>query len=162
MKRSLSAVVVLLTCAAPAAVAAGSSPPAALRAEDFAVAGLAEGMTSAEVRRVLGQPQSVTTQDDFRDPGAKLVVWKYKDLLVLLGSQDSVRGVWLRTRQVSTPRGLRVGDPVSRVEQLYGRAAFRDASTLEFAPPEEQRMHVVRVVVKAGVVKEIFLGWLLD
>jgi len=153
---------VLVACVAPAADSAGGSPPAPLRAGDFAVAGLAEGMTSAEVRRVLGQPQSVTTEDDFRDPGAKLVVWKYRDVLVLLGSQDSVRGVWLRTRQVSTPRGLRVGDPVSRVEQLYGFAAFRDAATLEYSASEEQRMHVIRVVVKAGVVKQIFLGWLLD
>lgn len=128
MKRSLSSVVVLLIWAA--ADAADSSPPPPLRVAAFAVAGLAEGMTSADVRRVLGQSQSVTTEDDFRDPGAKLVVWRYGDLLVLLGSQDSVRGVWLRTRRVSTPRGLRVGDPVSRVERLYG-AAFRDATTLE-------------------------------
>jgi hypothetical protein len=163
MTRALGTLVILLIFTASAVPAAEKSvPPLHLRAEDFAVAGLLEGMKSAEVRRVLGRPQSVTREDDFRDPGAKLVSWKYRDIIVLLGSQDAVRGMWLRTPKIGTPRGLRVGDPVSRVEQLYGPPGFRDATTLEYAVSEEQSLHVIRILVKAGVVDQIFLGWLLD
>src|SRR2546427_10333772 len=106
MTRALGDVIIFLTCAASVAQALDKSPrPLPLRAEDFLVAGLVEGMTSTDVRRVLGRPQSVTTEDDFRDPGAKLVSWKYKDIVVLLGSQNAIRGIWLKTPRVGTPRG---------------------------------------------------------
>jgi hypothetical protein len=163
MTRALGAAIIFLTCATSLAQALDTSPrPLPLRAEDFPVAGLVEGMTSTDVRRVLGRPQSVTTEDDFRDPGAKLVSWKYNDIVVLLGSQNAVRGIWLKTPRVGTPRGLRVGDPASRVELLYGTPSFRDGAILEYAVSEEQSLHVIRILVKAGVVNQIFLGWLLD
>ena len=39
-----------------------------LRAEDVVVAGLTEGMSASDVRRTLGRPQWISTDDDFRCP----------------------------------------------------------------------------------------------
>src|SRR5258706_13675150 len=98
----------------------------ALRAEDFVVAGVVEGMRANDVRRVLGRPQTIDTQDDFRDPGNKLISWRYKGIVVLLGSENTVRGDWITSQKLATSRGLRVGDPVARIESLYGTPTFRD------------------------------------
>ena len=95
-------------------------------------------------------------------PGCKLVSWRYKDIVVLLGSGDAVRGVWITSRRLATSRGLRVGDSIARVESLYGIPRFRDNTKAEYAVSEEQNLHVIRVLIQKGVVKEIFLGWLLD
>jgi hypothetical protein len=150
-----------LSSAAPAADRVPQSRP--LSAEDFVVAGVGvvDGMNSAAVRRVLGRPHSVKTVDDFRDPGSKLVSWRYKNVVVLLGAEDSVHGVLVTNPTLATARGLRVGDRLARMEMLYGAPDFRDSTMAEYADPD-QRTHVVRILFTAGVVKKIFVGWILD
>ena len=119
-------------------------------------------MKGADVRRVLGRPQTIETQDDFRDPGSKLVSWRYRDVVVLLGSEDAVRGVSITSPKLVTSRGPRVGDPIARMKSLYGTPTLQGDALAEYAAPEEQRLHVIRVLLRGGLVKEIFLGWLLD
>ncbi len=132
-----------------------------LRPDDFMVAGLAEGMPSVKVRALLGAPQSVVGSVDNRDQESKLVSWRYRDLTVLLGSSDEVRGVWVSGPSLATKRGLRVGDSRERVGQLYGLPAAGDDKMMEYADPNE-RSHVIRVVFKRERVETIFVGWILD
>ena len=106
--------------------------------------------------------RSTIAQDDFRDPGSKLVSWRYRDIVVLLGSEDAVRGVSITGPKLVTSRGLPVGDPIARMKSLYGTPTFQDDAIAEYAASEEQRLHVIRVLLRGGLVKEIFLGWLLD
>ena len=132
-----------------------------LRPDDFKVAGLVEGMPSARVRALLGAPQSVAGSGDFRDKESKLVSWRYRDLTVLLGSSDEVRGAWINGPSLATKRGLRVGDSRERVGQLYGMPAAGDDKMVEYADPNE-RSHVIRVVLRRERVETIFVGWVLD
>ena len=128
---------------------------------DFVVAGLAEGMTSAAVQREIGRPDSVQKIDDFRDPGTKLVSWVYKDFVVMLGSDDAVRGVLITGRRVATARGLRVGDRRERVSQLYGSPIREDARVAEYADPDKP-LHGITVLFNGSLVTEIFVGWAVD
>lgn len=132
-----------------------------LRPDDFKVAGLVEGMPSARVRALLGAPQSVASSGDFRDKESKLVSWRYRDLTVLLGSSNEVRGAWISGPSLATKRGLRVGDIRGRVGQLYGVPAAGDDKMVEYADPKE-RSHVIRVVFKRERVETIFVGRVLD
>ena len=88
---------------------AAGSPGAPLTSGDFVVAGVHALMDSMAVVGLLGGPDSVSINDDFRAPGAKLVSWHYRDLIVLLGSFNSVGGVWITGPAVPTARGLKVG-----------------------------------------------------
>jgi len=150
-----------LALAYSAAVEAQHQGATPLQPDDFTMAGLAEGMPSAGVRALLGAPQSVAGSGDLRDKESKLVSWRYKDLTVLLGSRDEVRGAWLSGASLATKRGLPVGDSRERVGQLYGTPAAGDDKMVEYADPNE-RSHVIRVVFKRERIETIFVGWVLD
>lgn len=160
MNRGLCSVVAAVVILALPALA-GAQRTLALQPQDFEIAALTDGMNAEEVRGVLGPPVATETADDSRAPGTQLVVLKYRDLLVILGSEDAVRGVWLTTRAYATARGVRVGDARARVEQLYGRAAVQDDTFAEYRDPA-QPLHVIRVLYAKGLATRIFLGWLLD
>jgi hypothetical protein len=85
------------------------SPRSPLRPQDLVVAGLESGMDSAAVRTLLGSPDSISADDDFRDPGAKLISWHYRDLIVYLGSYNSLGAIEIVGPGVATARGLGSG-----------------------------------------------------
>jgi len=138
-----------------------STETLALERADFVVAGLVEGRNSAAVQRAIGRPQSVQAVEDFRDPGTKLISWVYRDFVVMLGSDDALRGVLITGRPVATARGLRVGDRRERVSLLYGSPIRQDARVAEYADAD-RRLHGVTVLFKGSVVTEIYVGWAID
>src|SRR5688572_21121945 len=95
--------------------------PAAAQARisdaDLAVAGIAYKTDSSTVRRRLGAPDSIVDGK-----------WVYRDLTVYFKMEDSDKGVveqiLLRTPRYRTARGLRVGDPIERAIELYGRSCI--------------------------------------
>ncbi len=159
MSPTQAVVAAVLLLVAKVTTAGSETPP--LSRMDFVVAGLVEGMNSSAAERVMGRPDSVKAIDDFRDPGAKLISWVYRDLVVMLGSSDRLRGVLITGRRVPTARGLRVGDRRERVAELYGVPIHQDARVAEYADPDQQ-LHGITVLFRGAVVTEIFIGWAID
>src|SRR5260370_41496628 len=111
---------------APAS-AVGQARP--LTKPDFALGGVAEGPDSATVRRRLGRPDSIVAEKNSFDDPSKLITWRYRRLTVDFFSSSHVVGLSTTDSTVTTPRGLRVGDSVTRLKQLYGEPAgsYEDA-----------------------------------
>ena len=139
--------------------AAAQAPP--LRKADFALGGITQEMDSSTVRRTLGRPDSIDVDDNPFDTGAKLVTWRYRSLTVEFFSTDHVVGVSTTDRAVASPRGLRVGDSVTRLKQLYGEPTGSYEDVVDYEDPQSA-LHVLRVTIHNGRVAEIYLGSILD
>ncbi len=135
------------------------APP--LSRADFALGGVAEGMDSATVRRRLGKPDSVFAEDNPLDSPSKLITWNYHGLTVDYFSTDHVVGLTTRDSGAVTPRGLRVGQSVARLKQLYGEPSGSYEDVWDYEDPA-QRLHVMRVTVLLGRVTMIYLGYIVD
>jgi len=133
----------------------------ALRQADFALGGITQGMDSAAVRRSLGRPDSIVVDDNPFDTGAKLVTWRYRHMTVEFFSTDQVVGVSTTDRAVASPRGLRVGDSVTRLKQLYGEPTGSYENVMDYEDPHGA-LHVLRVTIHNERVVEIYLGSILD
>jgi len=128
---------------------------------DFALGGVAEGMDSATVRRRLGKPDSIFAEDNALDSPSKLITWDYRRLTVDFFSTDHVVGLTTRDSGTVTPRGLRIGQSVARLKQLYGEPSGSYEDVWDYEDPA-QRLHVLRVTVREGRVAMIYLGYILD
>ena len=128
---------------------------------DFALGGVAEGTDSATVRRRLGKPDSVLSESNSFDDPSKLITWLYRRLTIDFFSSTKVVGLSTTDSSVRTPRGLRVGDSVTRLKQLYGEPAGSYEDTWDYED-SAQRLHVMRVTVRNGRVAQIYLGYILD
>ena len=128
------------------------------------VAGLKGGMDSAAVRRLMGPPDSISADEDSRNPGAKLIAWHYRDIIVELGSYNSLGGVEIIGPTTATARGLRVGDSPGRVRELYPTdCAGDDGSECQLEYPRDRGGLTAMVISFAqGKVKSIYLGHLYD
>jgi hypothetical protein len=154
---------VLVVSTHPDSTDLAGSPGTPLTPADFVVVGLHAEMDSAAVATLLGMPDSDTASDDFRDPGAKLVAWHYRDLTVILGSHNSLGGVAITGPSIATARGLRVGDTRERARVLYG------APESEFGGDWQYEYHghpallaALQISFVDGRVREIYLGHLYD
>ena len=128
---------------------------------DFVLGELQEGLDSTIVRARLGKPDSVVVDSNPFDVGAKLVQWRYRHVTVDFFSTNMVVGLSTRDPVYPTHRGLRVGDPVERLKELYGEPSGSYEDSLDYDDPNE-RLHVVRITVRNGRVAEIYLGSILD
>src|SRR5258705_3088499 len=135
------------------------APP--LSRADFALGGVAEGMDSATVRRRLGKPDSIFAEDNSLDSPSKLITWDYRRLTVDFFSTDHVVGLTTRDSGAVTPRGLRVGQSVARLKQLYGEPSGSYEDVWDYEDPA-QRLHVMRITVLQGHVTMSYLGRILD
>jgi hypothetical protein len=130
---------------------------------DFVVAGLPDDADSSDVLARLGEPDSVIAVPDPDEPDIDLLAWVYPDMGVAFGDDGLRYGITLTGPRVPTARGLRAGDPVSRVQELYGRPQRRSGDTWDYvAPDDENGLHVMRLHVERGHVSWIFLGWLME
>jgi len=141
------------------APALGQAHP--LTKSDFALADVAEGTDSATVRRRLGRPDSVLAAKNSLDYPSELITWTYGRLTVDFFSSEHVVGLTTTDSTVATPRGLRVGDSVARLKQLYGEPAGSYEDDWDYEDPA-QRLHVMRVTVRNGHVARIYLGYIVD
>ncbi len=88
---------------------------------DLSIAGFGWSADTTQARRALGVAQSARSYDStgYDEEHLHLTHWTYPGLSLVFN-----RGRWFRIRlserHWSTHRGLRVGDPVERIEALYG------------------------------------------
>jgi len=126
------------------------APPIALADSDLVVAGVAYGADSSEVRRVLGPPAATDSTS-----------WRYKGLRIWFEG-SKVRQMALMTPLFTTARGLRIGDAVSRVTDLYGASctdgAYNYCRTVGDDPDERG----ILVEVENRVVTDIRIGAVFD
>ena len=154
---------VVLFVAGMAALWGCSVEPGPLSTEDFVVAGVTEKSDSLAVRELLGEADSVVTYDHPFDVRGKIPTHYYPDLIVSYGPSGTPNGLMLTGPEVETARGLKVGDTVERVRELYGEPSYADAETFRFADPDEPSgLHVIQIEIGQAAVRRIFAGWLLD
>ena len=152
-------------CAAVLLLARSTSAqqPRPLSTRDFVVAGLSDRTDSATVRARLGPPDSVTTSEHPSAAGVQLIEWWYSDLRVGFNGTDTVAGVWLLRSNRRTARGLRVGDAVSRMRQLYGKPLGTDPGTWVYRDPATpDGEHLIKAWTQRGRVSLIYIGWTFD
>jgi hypothetical protein len=67
-------------------------------------------------------------------------------------------------REVATPRGLQVGDSLSRVGALYGMPSDSLGGPWQYDDPRERSpgTHVIQIELRAGRVQRIYVGWIAD
>jgi hypothetical protein len=156
-------VVVLAAIAGGMPACADAQVPSPIGSADFAVAGLTEDTDSTEIRRVLGTPDSVVVHENPFDTGGKLPTHFYRDITIHYAYGSTPVGFMLTGPDFETERGLKVGDSMERVRQLYGEPGYPDGETWEFTDPEDlEGLHVIRVDFVGDRVRRIYVGWLFD
>ncbi len=133
--------------------------------DDFSVAGIPGNYPeldvetdTAGIRWAWGRPIAVHLNET--KPGDTLTTWEYDGVMVTFGYISRL-GITLTSPRVATHRGLRVGDCEQRVRELYGPPSWREELDWIYEDPRE-RLHVIRVTVRDGRVREIYVGSLWD
>ncbi|MEX1182796.1 MAG: hypothetical protein WEF86_06140 [Gemmatimonadota bacterium] len=142
------------------AAAACITPPAPpLEQADFVLGGIPVDSDSAEIRLTFGEPDSTT--NGFNPFGAEpLVTWHYEGFEVRFAGGPLPSGFLISAPGESTLRGLRVGDSMERVLQLYGEPSVRLEAVWTYvdnASPDVG-LQVVDILLDQGVVGRIYLG----
>jgi hypothetical protein len=123
-----------------------SQGPTPLGARDLTVASVVVDSDTATVLESLGRP-----------PRTDSTGWHYGDLHVFF-RDGRVAIVSLTGAAHATARGLRVGDPVERVRQLY-RSCFDDATLYQICwPAEDFDERAITISLRAGRVHRINVG----
>jgi hypothetical protein len=128
-------------------IRATGQAPKELADTDLVVATVAYGADSLFVLQALGQPQARQAER-----------WRYNQLIVYLKG-GRVEQIHITGPRIVRARGLRVGDPTSRISALYGATCYEGSYTFcrritdEFEPRgimvEVNDDHVIRVIVGA-------------
>jgi hypothetical protein len=113
---------------------------------------------SAVVRHRFGKPDSIVVEDDPSHPGTTLMTWVYPRFAILFFSTDHVVGVGTRDSSITTPRGLRVGDSVARLRQLYGEPREVYEGVWEYRDPNPREQRVLHITLRQGRVGDIYVG----
>jgi hypothetical protein len=131
-----------------------------LDSADFIVAGLAEGADSAAVVARLGRPDSVSTDVNQYDAGAKLWTLHYRaidvDFVVA-----SVQSFEILGPGVSTARGIRIGSTIDEMNAAYGKPSSKDEEDWTYLDPKHD-LHQIAFSVRNGRVSKVFIGTGLD
>ena len=138
-----------------------SAGPGPLRLDDLTVGGLALHADTASVRARFGPPQKVYPDSVVEGEGLHLVLWVYADVVFRFDRSGAVFKTHLTGASVPTRRGLRVGDPVRRVTELYGPPPDRSHDgrfMLYRLDPTPSRQLAMLITVEGLRVKVIALG----
>ncbi|HMG17916.1 MAG TPA: hypothetical protein VK573_04265 [Gemmatimonadales bacterium] len=127
---------------------------------DFVVAGIGPNADSATALARLGKPDSVAADDYPNEPGIKMYAFYYRDLSVGI-RYGVLGGIILETGAIPTARGVRVGDPASRVLQLYGPPSGRSTESWNYLDPNDH-LHAIAFRITEDTVRSIFIGSWID
>ena len=155
--RLLSALCALFFCAQSVCAHADTHPDAT----ELTLAGLDLEADSSEVVRILGRPQSVRWYEHPNDIGARYQRLYYRSVVVFMGPDGLKLGVKLIASDVSTRRGLAVGDPVDRAIELYGVPDERVGTELRWRIAAKYHPQLV-VEARGGRVASIFVGYVVE
>jgi len=143
------------------ALGAYSGDPEPLRLDDLTVGGLALHADTASVRARFGPPQKVYPDSVVEGEGLRLLLWTYADVVFRFDTSGALFKTHLTGPSIPTRRGLRVGDPLRRVTELYGPSQDQshDGKYVLYRPtPTPSRQLAMLIVVEARRVKTIALG----
>ncbi len=115
------------------------------------IAGVKLGMTSAQVRAVLGKPHHVTYRPDQVEGGVKIFDYGLTDVILTRGAQAQVLRVKTTSRAQRTANGLGVGSMRAAIKRAYPSATCVDricaigdaAATTTFHLTTAGRTHTV-------------------
>lgn len=141
--------------------AAHPSIPAPIQESDISTGRVRSGMSTTDVRDLLGDPLRATPYPDPIGGDIQLQEWEYSGLLIAFVN-DTVTGFSLSSRRHRTSRGLRAGDPVSRASKLYGQPNKVSGNLWTFLEPAQEFPLAVKVESSAGKVVRITLGLTFD
>ena len=143
------------------ALGLGTADPEPLRLDDLTVGGLALRADTASVRARFGPPQNVYPDSVVEGEGLRLLLWTYPDVVFRFDTSGALFKTHLTGPSIPTRRGLRVGDPLRRVTELYGPSHDRshDGRYVLYRPtPTPSRQLAMLITVEAQKVKTIALG----
>jgi hypothetical protein len=147
---------------APLLVACGPVPSrraAPLEPEDFTLPGIPPEADSAEIRLSFGEPDSVVEWPNPYDAFSPILSWYYPAFVVRYEGSAVPTSYLLTGGDEATLRGVRVGDPASRVQELYGRPTFLHDPVWSYVDPtDEEGGRVVEFLMENDVVSRIHLG----
>jgi hypothetical protein len=150
-----------LTLCAPNIRSQSPSPPA-LTQRDLGIAGLSAKNDTADTRRVLGTPASVSHHDYHgNDEILHLTDWHYRDAIVSFYANGRFYSATLTGPSRRTIRGLAVGDSTSRMIKLYGQYQSDGGpfAAYSYRPPGPHPSNWGMIVeLRDGVVHRIVLG----
>jgi len=115
------------------------------------IAGVKLGMTSAQVRAVLGKPHHVTYKPDQVEGSVKIFDYGPTDVILTRGAQAQVLRVKTTSRAQRTSNGIGVGSTRAAIKRAFPRAtcvericAIGDpAATTTFHLTTSGRVHTV-------------------
>ena len=131
---------------------------------DFSVAGVSLGMDSISVLRILGRPDTVSRESDFRDTSDTFTAFDYHGLVVFLGTSNSVGAFSILGHGPATARGVAVGDSISRLRMLYG-IPTGDPTVFENGLSYyngDNDLDAIQFEIKDSIVTEIYVGHIYD
>jgi hypothetical protein len=129
---------------------------------DFNLAGLTPRTDSADVRRILGSPDSIVVEQNPVGDGTH-VSWLFPQVRVQFHADSLVRSVLTGDSTYVTHRGIRVGDSAIDVLRAYGPQEGSVPTNWVYADPmDPDRMHLIHFYIRDGVVDQILMGWALD
>jgi hypothetical protein len=138
---------------------AAAPRPAPLELEDFTMAGVPADADSTEIRLSFGDPDSAEVRGNPYDAYTPILAWYYADFTVLFEGSAVPAGYLLTGAGERTLRGIRVGDPASRVLQLYGRPLYRMDPVWTYVDPEDADAgHVLEFLIENDTVARIHLS----
>lgn len=132
-----------------------------LDSADFAINDISTNITTETLTSRFGKPDSISSYENPFENESRISTWHYKDISFTFTDDSSCLGFTVTGKGFSTKRGLKVGDPVSRVLKLYGKKAYIYHKDYEYLDPEDG-LHIIRIITSRGKVKEIYLGYILD
>src|SRR6266542_2824855 len=93
--------------------------------------------------------------------GLRLLLWTYADVAFSFDTAGALFRTHLTGPSIPTRRGLRVGDPLGRVMELYGSPHDRsmDGRVLLYRPsPTPSRQLAMHINARGAIVTAIYLG----
>src|SRR5260370_2766972 len=156
--------VLILSALCLVSVACGSKPAIALQRADLAVARIAQGADSTQVRALLGTPQQASADTAANEAGFRLAEWQYPDLTITFDEDEKGQlfAIAITGRSFKTQRGLAIGDPVRRLRQLYGEPAETTQDSFLYQVNDDpSRMLGMQVVLEDSLVTWIRVGRLM-
>jgi hypothetical protein len=153
----LAALCTLLLCAA----CTPPAPPALpLQSEDFTLRGVPVDIDSVELRLTFGDPDSIIESPNPYADTVPLTTWVYDGFEARFAGPASPIGYMIVQPGESTARGLSVGDPTQRMQELYGEPSVRIESGWIYSDTTHaSELRVIMTFVQADTVRRIYLGW---
>ncbi len=112
----------------------GFSQKKQIKIKKVSINGVSMGSTAAYVKSKLGQPQRKTTPVFMGAPEQYGTTWEYPGLEINFRanvdkeSDYYIHGLSTTSSRYVTDRGIRVGDPVSKVKRLYAAFSTQDST----------------------------------